>query len=290
VQKIILAAGSIVFNVLDIFLFNDSMRSIVSPYIILAIYSVPTISFIVKKDNSRFKHSIGGFYVLFLFSIFPRIIMPMTETGLSPYENAIAETGFYLVLIIITVCGTLSTLLFIKERSDILLEKMALNDQLTQIANRYSFLNNAENLFLKCRREKRELALMYMDIDYFKKINDTYGHNFGDVVLKRFATVIKESVRPYDLICRYGGEEFLIMLQCEQGDQAEKIGIRLMERLKEEHFDEYPDFRFTVSIGINASVPNDEDTLDRYINNADTALYNAKESGRNTIRLYQNCA
>jgi diguanylate cyclase (GGDEF)-like protein len=286
-HKIMLITGILAFNVLEVIFDSDAVRSIVSACVLLVIYGVPAIVFVVKKNNSRFKRIIGCFYTLFLISLFPRIIMPITENFASSQEDAIIRSGFYLVLVIITACGTTATMLFIKERSDVILENMALCDQLTQIANRHSFMHYANILFLKCQREKHEISLMFMDIDYFKKINDKYGHDFGDAVLKRFASLIKESVRKYDLTCRYGGEEFLVMVQNDNPGIAETLARRLMERLNSECFDEYPDFRFTISVGIATSVPNEGDTLERYIKNADTALYEAKNNGRNQIQFYQ---
>jgi len=286
ILKFMLAAGIVVFNVLETILNSKVIGTVISSYIILSMFTLTTVSFIRQKNISRFKRVISGFYVLFLISLSPKIIMPMTEIGTSPHANAIAESGFYLVLLVMTVCGIMTTLLCIKERSDIVLENMALNDQLTQIPNRHCFFLKAEPLFLKCQREKRKLSILFTDIDYFKKINDKYGHDFGDVVLKRFGTVIKESVRSYDLICRYGGEEFLMMLEYDKPGVAESLALRIMERLKSELFDEVPDFKFTISVGINTSVPSSGDTLENHISKADSALYEAKNSGRNAIRFY----
>jgi len=286
VMKVILAAGIIIFNVLEIIFASDAIRTIVSTSIILAMYGVPVV-LIMNKANSKFKRAVGIFYIFFIVTLFPRMIVPMSEIGTSLYENTITQSAVYLALVLIMVVGTIIVLLFIKERSDTMLENLAMNDQLTQIPNRRSFYLNGNLLFLKCQREKRELALMFMDIDYFKKINDGYGHDFGDVVLKRFATVLKESARQYDLLCRYGGEEFLIMLQSDEPKIAQTLAERIMERLKSESFDEYPDFRFTISVGIAASIPSGEDSLDGFIKNADTALYAAKNNGRNRIELFK---
>ena len=286
VLKAVLVAGIVSFNLLEVFFSDETLRALVVSCITMAIYCIPTISFITRKINSRFKRVIGGFYILFLVSLFPRIVIPIVEmfdsSGVT-HDIAIAHSGFYLILVIITICGILSTLLFIKERSDVMLENMALYDQLTQIPNRHGFFLSANLLFLKCQRERHEISLLITDIDYFKKVNDNYGHDFGDIVLRRFAVVIKESIRQYDLICRYGGEEFLMMLQCDKPDTAENLAQRIMERLKSEHFDEYPDFRFTISVGISTSIPNEDESLDTYIKNADAALYEAKNSGRNKI-------
>lgn len=104
--------------------------------------------------------------------------------------------------------------------------------------------------------------------------------------MKRFASIIKDNVRCDDLACRYGGEEFLIMIQSNQMNNAKDIALRIMARLEDEKFKEYPDFRFTVSVGIASGTPCNEDTLENYINNADNALYEAKNNGRNTIFYY----
>jgi len=286
ILKAVLAAGIIIFNILETVFADGTLRSIASTGIILAIFALPTVMFVTQKNNSRFKHAVGGFYILFLMALFPRMIIPMSEIGNAPYENSLTQSAVYLMLIIITVCGTLSTLLFIKEKSDILLEKMATQDQLTQIPNRHSFLHNANLLFLKSQRERREISIMFIDIDYFKKVNDVYGHDFGDTVLKRFAAVLKESVRQHDLICRYGGEEFIVMLQTDESDSAVKLAGRIMERLKFESFEEHSEFKFTVSVGISAGIPNADNSLDSFIKNADAALYEAKNNGRNRVQLY----
>jgi len=286
VMKVILTAGIIVFNILEIIFESETIRTIASTSVIIAMYAVPVV-LIMNKANSGFKRAVGIFYIFFIVTLFPRMIVPMSETGSSPHKNAITLSAVYMSLVTIMVIGTIIVLLFIKERSDARLENMAMNDQLTQIPNRRCFYLNANPLFLKCQREKHELALMFMDIDHFKKVNDGYGHDFGDVVLKRFALVLKESARQYDLLCRYGGEEFLVMLQSDEPTIAQTLARRIMERLKSESFGEQPDFRVTVSVGIAAGIPGNGDTLDGFIKNADTALYTAKNNGRNRIELFK---
>jgi len=300
ILKIILITGIIVFNVLEIFVASETISTIASTGTIIALYCVPAV-LMMNKANSGFKRAIGYFYIFFIITLFPRLIISIDKIGSAifprtvltvnkfdypSYDHIMTQSAAYLALVVISIIGTIVTLLFIKEKSDIRLENLAMNDQLTQIPNRRSFYHYGNILFLKCQREKRELSLMFMDIDHFKKVNDGYGHDFGDIVLKRFALVLKESARQYDLLCRYGGEEFLVTLQSDEPKTAQNLAQRIMERLKTENFDEHPDFKFTVSVGIMSGIPGNEDSLDGFIKNADTALYEAKNNGRNRIEVF----
>ncbi|MEM3554063.1 MAG: PfkB family carbohydrate kinase [Candidatus Bathyarchaeia archaeon] len=116
--------------------------------------------------------------------------------------------------------------------------------------------------------------VMLIDIDHFKKINDTYGHDFGDKVLKEVADLIRGSIRPSDRLYRYGGEEFLLMLFNTETEHALKIAERIRETVQH---------RGTVTVSIGVSAINS--SLDKAIKQADTALYQAKNSGRNKVRL-----
>lgn len=159
------------------------------------------------------------------------------------------------------------------------LEKMASTDALTGVQNRHRFEEVILSEISRVKRYNGSMALIMFDLDYFKNINDTYGHNTGDTVLRQVADIIKNNIRETDTVCRWGGEEFLVL--CAEADEKEAVQIAEKLRLLiERHpFDEIKSL--TMSCGV--TVYTEEDTMDSFISRADEALYLAKEQGRNTV-------
>jgi diguanylate cyclase (GGDEF)-like protein len=171
------------------------------------------------------------------------------------------------------------------------LENQSIRDSLTGLFNRHFMQISLERELARAARRKQILAVFMLDVDHFKKFNDTYGHVAGDTALKAVAEVFRTSVRTEDIACRYGGEEFTIMLPdvtpAVASERAE--GIRwaiqnLRVPLEREIYTE-----FTISIGI-ALYPNDGDTVDLLLRRADSALYRAKRSGRNQVAQHEPAA
>lgn len=161
------------------------------------------------------------------------------------------------------------------------LNLLAMTDALTGINNRYSFFEKGEKEVLRYQRYQRPLAVLMIDIDNFKKFNDTYGHATGDVVLKELAANCSQRIRKTDIIGRIGGEEFAIILVETNKKQALAIGEKLrisIEQMKV-RFGE-GELKFTVSIGITVSQKSDN-SLENLLKRADAALYEAKKRGRN---------
>jgi len=163
------------------------------------------------------------------------------------------------------------------------LRKLADHDPLTGLLNRRSFVNRINNEISRLRRYKNELSYMIIDIDYFKKINDTHGHLAGDDVLKEFAKKISSILRESDFIGRIGGEEFAVALPDTSMNSANKMAERIRKKMAE-HTVQYKNtnINFTVSIGISKFMPDEKNTVDVF-SRADSALYKAKNSGRNKI-------
>lgn len=162
---------------------------------------------------------------------------------------------------------------------------LSLVDPLTGLYNRRHLDCNLDREFLRAKRYGSELSLAVIDIDFFKKINDTYGHLCGDYILKETAYLILDSFRKTDLVFRYGGEEFVVLLT-ETSLESAQIPL---ERLRK-NIENYPfkfknqDIKLTISIGaagISSQIVSSGDLLD----SADMALYRAKEGGRNRIIL-----
>jgi two-component system, cell cycle response regulator len=166
-------------------------------------------------------------------------------------------------------------------REDIL--RLASTDTLTGVANRRSFFERATELLANAKRRHSPMALLATDIDFFKKINDTYGHAAGDVALKLFADICRSMLRPLDLIGRLGGEEFAVLLPDTTLSGAQKVAERLREAVaaavvvEGEHR-----FSMTVSIGV-CEAPPGETFIDSTLAAADHALYRAKHGGRNRV-------
>lgn len=165
-----------------------------------------------------------------------------------------------------------------------LLINLSLTDRLTKIDNRRKFDEDLNREILKSKRSKNNLSLIMFDIDKFKKINDRYGHQIGDVVLEKLASIIKQNVRSEDFLARFGGEEFILILtstnELDAFDKAEKL-----RKLVEETVFESVG-KVTISCGVYQFKVSD--TYDDVIKNVDTAMYRAKESGRNRVCSFKS--
>ncbi len=163
------------------------------------------------------------------------------------------------------------------------LRDSTLRDPMTGLNNRRFLEEYVETLVASVHRKHSHAAILMLDLDYFKMVNDTYGHDAGDAVLKALSNVLKQSVRASDLVIRYGGEEFLIILLDSQGDAAVQVAenIRVaVEGLKVQVAGIV--LQKTISIGIS-DFPTDSDTFWQAVKFADVALYQAKEKGRNRV-------
>ncbi len=163
-------------------------------------------------------------------------------------------------------------------------------DYLTGVYNRQAFYSLLEKELARVERTSSVSSIVMVDLDYFKKVNDQYGHQTGDKVLTYFANYLKESLRPYDSIGRYGGEEFLLCLPDTRVDDAKTIMDRIREELTAQSIDIVGPTNQPLSLSITASfgissISKGHPTTEA-IETADLAMYEAKEAGRNQVRTY----
>jgi len=164
------------------------------------------------------------------------------------------------------------------------LEEMTRTDHLTGLYNRRHLELEAPRLLTLARRENAATALLVADVDHFKQINDSYGHEVGDAVLVHLATVLRKAVRPYDLVVRYGGEEFLMLLPLVTADEALEAAERIRRTVRDTPLCVNREtLSITVSIGVY--VAGRIDDLPDAVARADEALYEAKRAGRNRVCL-----
>ena len=160
------------------------------------------------------------------------------------------------------------------------LSKMANYDFLTGVYNRRYFFQKIKEFF----KGKNNFALAMIDIDYFKKINDTYGHDVGDIVLKKIAQILKDNTKGSDIVSRFGGEEFCIALKNVSNEAAVRFFSKLRSAIaKEKVVINDKKISFTASIGV--SFRDDKDNIEDILKEADEALYRAKNGGRNRVEI-----
>jgi diguanylate cyclase (GGDEF)-like protein len=168
------------------------------------------------------------------------------------------------------------------------LEHQSIRDALTGLFNRHFMQISLERELSRAARKKQTLAVLMLDVDHFKQFNDTYGHPAGDAVLRDIALLFQANTREEDVACRYGGEEFTILLPdvtvesaCERADQLLRAVANLHVTVEHRTYSD-----LTISIGI-AFYPNDGETAEQLLRRADEALYRSKREGRNQLTVSQ---
>jgi diguanylate cyclase len=156
-------------------------------------------------------------------------------------------------------------------------------DQLTALANRRHWEHTADTEYHRCERSGRPAALLMIDLDGFKTINDCFGHAFGDEVLRRVGLAIGGCLREIDTAARFGGDEFAVVLPEAREDAAMAVAARIRAAVAAQVFERAPLLHCTASIGV-AEVARSDGGLDGWLERADRALYQAKAAGRDCVR------
>lgn len=204
----------------------------------------------------------------------------------------------YLVILIFTlvvICsGVLEFFLleYAKRSNELyrLYKKDSAKDFLTGLNNTRQFDKLLNMSFDRAKENNEKLSCLMVDIDHFKKVNDTYGHAVGDIVLKELASILKVTCRTFDIIGRIGGEEFCVLLQDCPLEHSFEAGTRIRDAVRDHKFyiEENKFINITVSIGV-ATFPDTVPIIDSIIENADIALYKAKQEGRDRVCDNRNC-
>lgn len=174
------------------------------------------------------------------------------------------------------------TLAMVKERAELQYKSAAFSDPLTGIGNRRALIASGEQLLYRCRALEQPVSLLVCDLDFFKRLNDSFGHATGDEVLVDFSRIIAASMRKQDVFGRLGGEEFACVLENADATTAVRVAERIRQAFAELPFQQ-PD-SLSVSIGVATIRPEDADLLG-LMSRADKALYVAKAKGRNRVEL-----
>jgi diguanylate cyclase (GGDEF)-like protein/PAS domain S-box-containing protein len=201
------------------------------------------------------------------------------ELRVSPVRNARGHVTHFV--------GVLNDITETKRYQDEL-EHHVNHDALTGLANRHLLRERLQQALARAEQRERQCAVMFLDIDHFKLVNDGLGHHVGDALLKNIAAELVAILRPEDTVARFGGDEFVLIADDVQGHAgATALAERIVSRLSMPHRVGSEEIAVSASVGI-AMYPADGDSVDSLLRNADTAMYHAKERGRNTFSFYQS--
>ncbi|MCL1632076.1 sensor domain-containing diguanylate cyclase [Sporolactobacillus sp. CPB3-1] len=236
--------------------------------------------------------SAGGNPVFFSAAMHRNMVSPEHRVNLK--INRIATNGQNILLLefmdvtnqfqrikqLQTYVGQLSHLNTQLKQKEKVIEKLAYYDKLTGVANRALFDKFADKYLNEAKKTGTMLGLMFIDVNEFKQINDTYGHNTGDKVMTRVASLLTESTRKNDIVCRYGGDEFLVLLPgIHSLDDYQHIAERIEDNKKRHIVQDGYDLWLSLSIGISF-YPDDGNTISELIEKADEYMYYNKQQSR----------
>ena len=214
------------------------------------------------------------------------VVMADEDSNLIVFQTN-ALLIFLVIVVIVTAVIVIWRVIFLQNQ----LTRLATTDYLTGIPNRRHFIELAERELKRSLRYGNHFVLAVVDLDLFKRINDTYGHHAGDVVLKEFGVICRMDLRDTDILGRIGGEEFAIMLPNISLSEAKDVIERIREDVENANvqISKNSAIRFTASFGLSESNANTLD-LDTIIKFADEALYQAKQTGRNKVSIHEDFA
>lgn len=237
-----------------------------------------------KKSASERRKNIcltpKNFILFFSFLMFPSIIQ-MVSHSIGKLYGGILNCSLNIIFLV-TVSVTLYCFLRKLEKQTMKLEHIANHDALTGLPNNRMLCDYLQKSLARCKLNNRELAVLFLDLDRFKVINDTKGHEVGDVLLQQVAIRLLENVRDVDVVARQGGDEFIIILEETNGFQAKVIAQRIIDSFYKAFLLDNEEFFISPSIGISL-YPKDGNDNESLIKNADAAMYVAKKLGKNNF-------
>lgn len=240
----------------------------------------------ITQKNSTNK---SGFYyytsIGFAFLFYGLFIMTLDNIFEYPIEVVSISTKLLFVFgYSLLAIGVTKWVRYNEARQDEL-SYQANTDELTGILNRRSFTKYIQQEFKNFLVRSEPFSIIIIDIDFFKNINDNHGHMIGDEILKNLSLSMEESFRTTDRVCRWGGEEFAILLPKTSLTNAKTVAENIRQKVeKVTHKLNEASIKYTISIGVSESLTTDA-SIDQIINRADAALYEAKASGRNCVKV-----
>ncbi|WP_042475057.1 GGDEF domain-containing protein [Bacillus ndiopicus] len=261
-ENVRIAIVSIIIAILIAFpvrAFYRNCKTSILRCIMLMIYSAIALSLVLRAYNALF------------------VSTDVTLFAENEYQALAFLTRFIEMLV-----GSIGFILLVKEQTDVELTRMAMIDELTNIYNRRAFIQRANAMIATGIKKKSTLSFIIFDVDRFKGINDTYGHDIGDYILRELAKLIANELPKEAIFGRYGGDEFVILIANCPIDRATQLAEALRATVSQHPF-QHISTQCTLSLGSATTDASIALSLDELYTNADKALYQAKENGRNQV-------
>lgn len=281
---IFLAAGSIISYCMVALFFNrPNLRVAVTSLWSMLFLIYPVFLLVRNKEKTPLQNMLGFVFFAFALAMAGRALVALfMEPEMGALTANTAQYLYYLGMFFLMIVGTSAFILLSNEHSYEKLKRIATYDALTGILSRRAFLLEAELKLALAVKKQEYYSLLLLDLDHFKKINDTYGHDKGDRILQDFAYAVENCLGNGDLVGRLGGEEFAVLLYGSDVEESDRKVEQLRQAVHDSSVNNRP-CEYSVSIGIITVLPAYRTALNTLYKLADRALYQAKQEGRNRV-------
>ncbi|WP_433944560.1 GGDEF domain-containing protein [Paenibacillus sp. SN-8-1] len=261
----------------------ENVRIVYASLFTAALIVYPVYGMITKRSASTLMRVMGWFYGIVGLSLVGRAMMTIDAFGMmSLFYPGFYQNLQFISMYFIMILGNTGFILLSKERADDSLIRLASYDDLTEVLNRRTFIQQAESEIKQLAGKGQPVSFILFDIDEYKTINDTYGHDVGDQVLKHMSKLVQDNLGIKGFLGRYGGDEFAILLPGHQEIEAENIAEQLRTSISGARATGFS-LQFTVSMGLVTVLATQDTRVSRLYQLSDQALYEAKRGGRNRI-------
>lgn len=283
---VLIVCGVISYSIIALFYNFSSLRiacaSIGSTLFVL----YPAYYLTANGKGSPLQRILGLLLYVFAAIMLGRALVALIwSPEMNVFTTNLSQNLYYIGMYLLLIVGTAGFILLANEHTYVKLKRIATYDELTGTLNRRAFFQDAEVKFAEAVRKQEYISFLLLDLDHFKKVNDTYGHDIGDLVLQDFALTIKGYLANGDLFGRLGGEEFAILLYGMDEKSCDHKAEVLREAIMKSSNPEIPQ-GYTVSIGLITIFPDSQASLNMLYRLSDKALYQAKQEGRNRVIRY----
>lgn len=282
-SKILILSLLVISAELVLIALGNQVGALIVAFLFIFIFSITmvTLGVVSLKNGNR---SARYFLIASVTHVTMATVTALTVSGLIPYTTMgyrAVEFGMVFDAILLSIALVDQFRIINEEKLQAL--RLAMTDHLTGVNNRRAFYELVEPIWSNCLRKHRKMSLILMDIDKFKAINDRYGHQVGDKVLKKISSGLLQNVRSGDVLARWGGEEFILFLPETSSHEAHEIAERFRQIVSSIEVEANGDIiKVTVSIGV-ADTEDPNENIDRLVTRADKNLYKAKQDGRNRV-------